>query len=229
MKQLLFVFSVALLIYSCTGKKKNMIVQGEVKNLKKGTLYLEKVKDTTLISVDSVVVKGDGNFRMADAIDTPEMYYLSLDHSNENRIPFFGEQGTITIRTSLDKFGYGAKVEGLTNQRLLDEYNEMKSKFSDKNLNLVKAGFEAQRAGDSILADSINSAILNLMKSRYRYTANFAVTHPDNEVSPYLALSEMFDANITWLDSINNSLSPKVKASKYGQELQKYLDKLQGK
>ncbi|MCB0474489.1 MAG: DUF4369 domain-containing protein [Flavobacteriaceae bacterium] len=229
MKQVLSLFLVAFLIYSCTGEKKNMIVQGEVKNLKKGTLYLEKVKDTVLISVDSVIVKGDGNFRMATTIDTPEMYYLSLNHSNENRIPFFGEEGTITVRTSLDKFGYGARVEGLTNQQLLDEYNEMKSKFTDKNLNLVKAGFDAQRAGDSLLTDSINTAILNLLKSRYRYTANFAVTHPDNEVSPYLALSEMYDANITWLDSINNSLSPKVKASKYGLELQKYLDKLKGK
>lgn len=38
-----------------------MTVSGNVKGLKKGTLYLQKVNDTVLITVDSLQIKGDGN------------------------------------------------------------------------------------------------------------------------------------------------------------------------
>ena len=228
MKKFIAIVLLSFVAFACSkGKKEVMIVQGEVKNLKKGTLFLQKTKDTLFISVDSITIDGDGKFSLSDKIESPEMYYLTLDHSTDKMVPFFGEAGTITINTNLDRFGFGAKITGLGNQQLLDEYQEMKSKFTDKHLNLVKDGFEAKKEGDSMRADSIEKAMLNLLKSRYRYTANFAITHPDNEVSPYLALSEMYDANKTWLDSIYNSLTPKVKKSKYGLELEKYLSQIQ--
>ena len=50
------------------------------------------------------------------------------------------------------------------------------------------------------------------------------MNHKDSEVSPYLALTQIYDANVKWLDTINNSLTPKVKASKYGKELQRFID-----
>ena len=48
----------------------------------------------------------------------------------------------------------------------------------------------------------------------------------ESEVAPYLALSEIYDANVKWLDTINNSLTPKIKGSKYGKELQIFIDKI---
>ena len=57
------------------------------------------------------------------------------------------------------------------------------------------------------------------------YTINFAINNKDSEVAPYLALSEIYDANIKYLDTINNQLTPKVKASKYGKQLQDYINK----
>jgi hypothetical protein len=52
---------------------------------------------------------------------------------------------------------------------------------------------------------------------------NFAVTNNNSEVSPYLALTEIYDAQTKWLDTINNSLTPKVKDSKYGKALDGYI------
>jgi hypothetical protein len=42
-------------------------------------------------------------------------------------------------------------------------------------------------------------------------------------VSPYIALSEIGDATVTYLDTINKSMSPKVAKSKYGVMLTKYV------
>ena len=44
--------------------------------------------------------------------------------------------------------------------------------------------------------------------------------------APYIALSELFDANIQLLDTINNSLTDKVKSSDYGKRLQKFITKI---
>jgi len=230
MKKVIVVLVISMLVFACSDKKENtMFVQGEVKNLKKGTLYLQKMKDTLAVTVDSIALEGINTFTLSDEVESPELYFLSLNKSPSKQITFFGEKGTITINTKLDKFQFGATINGLTNQQLLDEYNEMKSKFSDKRLDYIKADFDAKKSGDSIKIDSIENSINTLIKRRYYYTTNFAVNHADNEVAAYLALTELFDANITLLDTVNNSLTPKVKTSKYGKALEKFIADIKSK
>ena len=66
--------------------------------------------------------------------------------------------------------------------------------------------------------DSIEKAMDNLLKRRYLYALNFASTHGDNVIAPFIALTEVYDANIVFLDTIASKLTDKVKASKYGKE-----------
>jgi len=230
MKKIIVFVIISIIVLSCGNKKENtMLVQGEIKNLKKGVLYLQKIKDTLLITVDSISLDGVNKFVLKDEVDSPEIYFLSLDKSPSKQISFFGEKGTITIDTKLDNFVFGASISGLTNQQLLDEYNKMKSKFSNKRLDLIKADFEAKRAQDSLFIDSIQRQISSLLKRKYLYTVNFAINHSDNEIAPYLALTEVYDANINLLDTINNSLSPKVRQSVYGMKLNEFIEKIKNK
>ena len=230
MKKIFLSLLTLIVLASCAKDSKNtMLVTGEVRGLKKGTLYLQKMKDTVLVSVDSVVLDGINVFSLSDELESPEIYYLTLDNSADKTIPFFGDKGTITINTKLDKFVYGASVKGLKNQVLLDEYNDMKSQFSNKNLDLIKAEFEAKKEIDTIKIDSIQNLLVNLTKSRYRYTVNFAINNGTAEVAPYLALTELYNANIVWLDSLNNSLSKDVRASKYGEKLKDYITEIKSK
>jgi hypothetical protein len=61
------------------------------------------------------------------------------------------------------------------------------------------------------------------LKRRYLYTANFALNNAKHEVGPYLALSEIYDANIKYLDTIRKSMSPKVAKSRYGKMLTEFV------
>ena len=63
-----------------------------------------------------------------------------------------------------------------------------------------------------------------LIKRKYLYSINFALNQKEYEVSPYIALSEIHDAQLKYLDTIHNSMSPKVAKSKYGKMLTKYID-----
>lgn len=223
MKKLLVVFCVAILFAACGGNKKgSMLVTGEVKGLKKGTLYLKKLKDTAFVAIDSVKLDGVGVFNLSDELESPEIYHLNLNKDPKKTILFFGDKGTITINTQLDKFNYRADIKGLKNQDLLDEYSEVAQRFNNQRLDLIKAEFEVKN--DSLKRDSIVKLAKGLVKRRYLYTTQFAVSNADNVIAPYIALTELADANIKLLDTINNSLTKEVKQTKYGKKLQKFID-----
>ncbi len=224
MKKLSAFAILIIILISCTSKQGNMTVKGNIKGLKKGTVYLQKVEDAALVIVDSVVIDGNSEFTLVDNIISPEVYYLTLDKKSNEHITFFGDKGEITINSKLEKLVYSAKIKGHKNQNLLEQYNKMIKKFNDKQLDLIKANFEAQRDKDLEMVEEISKKEKSLLKRKYLYTVNFAVTHSKNEIAPYLALTDLYNANVSLLDTINKSLSKKVKKSKYGIELQKYID-----
>ena len=225
-RNLILVALIAISIFSCARKEGAMTVQGNIIGLQKGTLYLQKFQDTLLVSVDSVLLNGESSFVLVDDLKGPEMYYLKLDKNGDNKIDFFGEKGVITINSKLEKFTIAAKVTGSKSHDILMEYRDMTGQFSGKRLDLLKATFDAQAAKDDDEIEKLDKDLKRLMKNRYRYTTSFALRNSKSEVAPYLALTELFDAHVSLLDTVNNSLSKKVKASKYGIALDDFIKEI---
>lgn len=201
-----------------------MHVSGRVDGLRKGTLFLQKVLDSTLINIDSIVINGNPEFNFKTKIESPEIYYLYLNKDDgdtiNDRVMFFAEKGEITINTLLKTFESSAKVSGSENQELLQEYRKIARQFNAKNLDYIKAYINnAKSANDSRSSDSIQKEMDNLLKRRYLYALNFAITHGDNVIAPYIALTEVSDANIKYLDTVASKLTEEVKSSKYGKLL----------
>jgi succinate dehydrogenase flavin-adding protein (antitoxin of CptAB toxin-antitoxin module) len=217
---------VLLLALACGKKEHDLIVMGTVKGLKKGTIYLQRVSDTALIAMDSVSVLGDSSFELHSELSTPEMYYLYLDKNDnsENRLPFFADKGITEVNTTLKNFVSDAKINGSKQQEVLMEYNRMIKQFNDKSLDLIKANFEAQKAQNKTLADSLQDVMNRYDNSRFKYALNFTMNHLDSEVTPYIVLSDMYNANIKALDTIYNNLDEKVLNSKYGVDLKKFIE-----
>lgn len=227
MKKISFLLLILLSIIACSDNENNLLVKGQVKGLKKGTIYLQKIEDTLLINVDSVMIDGDANFELGDYLESPQIMYLFLDKIDNteytDRIEFFAEEGEVIINTTLKNFEVDAKVVGSANQQKLMDYKNMMQRFNDKNLELIQKNFEAQRDNNEELIISTNKEFDNLLTRKYLYTVNYAVNNKDLEIAPYLALSEVFDANIKYLDTIYSSLTPEVKKSKYGKDLKSFL------
>lgn len=230
MKKIISCIVLVSLFISCSNEKSgSLIVNGKIDGLKKGTLYLQKYKDTLLVSVDSIQLNGVSTFRLVDEIESPEVYYVSLDKLGEQKISFFGEKGEITVNSKLSKFEIAAKISGSKNQELIEEHTEMVRKFNGKQMDFIKDKFEAQKNNDTSLLSKIEKDEKNLIKRKYYFSTNFAVNNSDFEVAPYIALTELYYANVKLLDTINNSLSKKVKASKYGIELEKFIQDIKKK
>ena len=221
-----FVIGLLLLIAACSKEKEhgNMIVQGQIKGLKKGTLYLQKMKDSLVTSVDSITLLGKSTFILSDNIESPEMYYLAFDDKTTvKRVRFFGEKGTITINDNVNNFGVGTKIEGSKNQKVMEDYERMTKKFQNKQLDLIEANFNAQLKNNIKESDSLRKISDKLLRKRYLFSANFALTHPDAEASAFITITDLVDANIKILDTIQNTLSDNVKNSLYGKKLQKFI------
>ena len=229
------ILSIVLIFIFCTNNnaeknlKNTMIVKGTIKGLRKGTLFLQKIKDTSLINIDSVTINGKPYFEFNTPIETAEIFYLYLDKEDgdslNDRILFFGEKNTIEINTLLNTFESSAKISGSKNQELLQEYQTFNRKFNDQNLELMKSKFLAKADGKNKIIDSLQIKIDNLLKRRYLYTINFAAQNANENVAPYLALTQVFDANLALLDSIAFKMTQEVKNSKYGKEFLIFLEK----
>ena len=69
----------------------------------------------------------------------------------------------------------------------------------------------------------LKKKISNINKRKIRYTINFAFNNAKHEISPYLVLTELYNLKTSYLDTIVNSFSPKVRTSKYGKKLIEYF------
>lgn len=228
MKKFGLLILVIFFLAACSSKESNLEIQGKVQGLKKGTIYLQKIEDTTLVTLDSVIIKGNENFTFETHIESPQVFYLYLNKKDNNdyddRIPFFAEPGKMIINTTLQNFEGDAVVEGSENQKKLLEYEAMMQRFNSRNLELIHKNLEAQRTADNEVLDSTNKEFESLIKRRYLFTVNFALNNKDKEIAPYLAISEIYDANIKYLDTIYSSLTPEVKESLYGKSLEQFLE-----
>ena len=224
----LFLFT-AILICSCGNTDEmTMEVSGSIKGLKKGTLYLQKVQDSTLVSLDSLEMRGNGDFEFHTSLESPEIFYLYLQKADNNdindRITFFGEPGKIKIKTIWNAFDSKAVIEGSESQKKLEEYQEVMSRFNAKNLEQLQAASDPELFNDPVALDSLQKANEKNIKRSYLYALNYALSNTESHIAPFIALSEVADANVMYLDSIYNSLAPDVAQGKYGKALKKHLE-----
>ncbi|MFI0491143.1 DUF4369 domain-containing protein [Flavobacterium sp.] len=232
MKKSILAFISLIALSSCNKEvsKTNLHISGNIKGLKNGTLYIQRVVDTSLVAIDTIHIDGKSTFETDIDLKSPEMLYLFLDrgvsNSKDNNLLFFAEAGKINIDTNLDSYISSAKITGSKNQDLYQEYKKIDSRFRDENLDLIEKKFNAIKSKNTKLVDSLTAKQNSNIKRKYLFATNFAVNNKDHEIAPYIALSEIYDINIKYLDTIKKTMSPKVAQSLYGKKLTEYVAKI---
>lgn len=225
MKKILVLLSIVL-AFSCGKEQHDFTLKGHVKGLKKGMFYLQKQQDSLMVTVDSLEVNGSSNFELHCSLNEPQILFLKLDKNDidDGKIVFFADKGIMEINTTLKNFNFDAKIKGSKQQETLDEYLLMMSKFNDKNLDLIKENFDAQKANDTVKSIDLEAQYNSLLKRKYLYTINFAVNNKHSEVAPYLALTEIPNTSVKFLENIYDALEDNIKSSMYGQKLKSTIE-----
>ncbi len=229
MKKISIAFVTLTVLFACSEKKleNNLHLTGNIKGLKKGTLYVQRVANNKLIALDTIAIDGSSKFETDIELKSPEMLYLFLDrgvsNSLDNNVLFFAEPGNINIETNLENYITNAKVTGSKNQDLYYEFKKVDNRFQDEELDLIEKKFKAMKSNNAAEAAKVSAKQESNIKRKYLYATNFAINNKEHEIAPYIALSEIYDINIKYLDTIQKSMSPKVAKSLYGKKLTEYI------
>ena len=133
------------------------------------------------------------------------------------------------------------EIQGLSDDGLRDETKGFITRIENE-----KAPLETKLKELKDSADDFNSSVQDkieifekienlekdynrMIRRKYLYTTNFALSNSDSEAAAYIALTELYDANIKLLDTINKKLSKEVKNSIYGKRLDTYISKIKSK
>ena len=195
-----------------------MIINVNVENFKKGTIYLQKISDSTLINIDSVFVKKNEPIIFKTKIDSPELFYINLDISNfDNRIEFFGEKGEIDVNTSLNKFNSNFEIIGSSSDSIYRNYLNVIKKFNNQKLDLIQLSFNLAKSDLKDSLTLIQNQIKSLDKRQYLYNLNYVVSNGNSHIAPLIAITQFSESGKIVLDTIKSSMSEQVLNSKYGK------------
>lgn len=220
---------IILILWSCDQKSPDFIIEGQIEGLKKGKLYLQKIKDSTIVNLDSLIFYNNNQFKFERQLAYPEVLYLQLKkdstETTDNFISFFADQGTVSINAKLDQFMF-AEIKGdYPNQQKFMEYSKTLKRFADQKLDLIKAEINARKNANQQKLDSINAAYNKMNQRRYLFAVNFAMAYPELEVSPYVLLNQAEFISKSYLDSVYQKFDAKIQKSYYGIKLNELLAK----
>jgi len=229
MKKLYALITLSFIIASCntTSPTGNLQIQGTIKGLKKGTLYLQQLQDTLLVALDSIQINGDGNFAFDTTIDEAQILYLNLEKKDNNefndRIRIFAEPGKISVNTSWNTFDISPEISGSTSHEVFENFQKMMSRFNNKNLELIQQALSYSQEGNQKAMDSLIELNNKNELRRYLFAINYALNHKESVVAPYIAAVEIPEANPKFLDSIYRVLPAPIANSRYGKQLKSLL------
>ena len=208
--------SALLMIVACDKEDKNtMIVEGNIEGLKMGTIYLQQYVNDKLTNIDSVVANGDGKFTFKRHLESPEVFYIYLD---------LKKQAGININSAYDMFEVRANISGSQSQKEYNEYLHTMRQFGMRNAQLLEQQVNAFKAGKTSLVDSLNAASEKNNFRRHLFVLNYALSHPNSYVTPYVVLADAPNTRVKYLDSIYGKLNKDVANSKYGKEFKTYIE-----
>ena len=215
-----------LFIIGCVDESQKSTINLDVKGLKKGILVLKKLSDSSFVKLDSFIVSSGDKINFSVLLDEPEMLFIDLklnEGSDVKTLNFFAEKSKIDIVTNLENFGYELVVKGSKNDSIYRNYISLNKKFNDQKLDLFKRSFEKSRSNDLDSLKIIEDLVVNINKRQFLHNANFAVRNSEFELSPYIALTDLYESKKI-LDTVYKSLSIRIKNSKYAKKLKSIID-----
>lgn len=229
MKKALIILITLVSLISCKEEKtkNNLFIQGKVSDLKIGTIYLQGLQDSTVVSIDSASFTGESeNFKLQAFLEEPQLMLLLLKkHNNEDYmevINFFAEEGTYEVDAKVTDFTKAEIITTSENQNKLVEIKKAIKHFNDEDLDLIKEEFDLKNQNKNL--EAFERKKKSMERRRYLYMVNFALNNKHLEIAPFTILSEAPDLNIKYLDTVYTSLDDKIKNSKYGKELNQLIE-----
>ena len=216
MKKLgLFIF--LIFISACEIGNENMIIEGQIIDLKKSKIYLKIVDEAKIIDSANVI---NGKFTLKTYIDEPiEMSLILKEKNSSEKFNFFSEPSNILFRSSKEKFIFNAEIQ---NSKLFTEFKNIENqiaKFNEKDLELLAEQIELSVKGDQKKYDLIDGERIKINQKKILFIINYSLNNNSSPVSAFLIYKYKESINKNYIKKIYENFSYELKASYYVKKL----------
>lgn len=224
MRSIYLVVLAMFILASCSTSSDSYKIEGTVKNATEGWIYLKKVVENDLVSIDSTELK-EGKFTFEGKQESPEMVYIALA---EKRQPFmlFLENAQIELSLNYDSIK-GSEVKGSKIHDLYTEYNKSMEPFSQKQESMYNEYMQAQMTQDTAKVAEILKQYDALYEEQKQAVKDYIKNNNTSHVAAYVAKSYLsYELDHNGLDSLVASFDASVANSVYVADMKKRADVL---
>jgi hypothetical protein len=232
MKNTALLLIIITFLASCNSDQETsnyVTLNGNIEGLKVGTIILQKVQDSTLITLDSVQLNGTSKFTLKAPIEEPALMFLHLDVKDgllyDDRVSIFVEDTILTVSSTLEDFEKNIKVTGSKNNDILDGFKVNKKLLDQVYTDLLKRSMllDREESPSQVDVERLNTDYNKYLKKTVLYVINYADRFKDKEVAAYLLVTEAFDANPILLENVYQKMPKKIQNSHYGKQLSELI------
>jgi peroxiredoxin len=187
----LIAIALATLTFACK-KHSGFVIKGKITNSEGKYLYLEELKVSSSVPVDSVKLGKNGTFQFKGKIGYPNFYLLSLTKNNFVTL-LVDTIEHISVYSDAANFAHEYVVEGSSGSTLVQQLNNMLSRTKHR-IDSIRSCINAlgPREEYSLQREKWNQEIIDIKQNQIRYSTDFIQKHPFS-MACVLALYQKFD------------------------------------
>jgi len=184
------VLVLATIMVACK-KPNGFVISGKITNAKEKYLYLDELKVSSSIPVDSVKLNKDGSFKFKGKISYPNFYLLRINEKNFITL-LVDTTEKITVNGDASNFAHDYVVQGSPGSLLVQELSN-KLTVTKHRIDSIRNLMDAFRsADDPVQKSKWNSELSEIKRKQISYSTDFVQKHPFS-MSSVLALYQKFD------------------------------------
>jgi peroxiredoxin len=186
-KKVSFFLLTAMIIAGC--KSNNIEINGKLSDPSTGEfLFLDELKSTELITVDSAIISNDGSFSFSRRIKSPAFYLLKTDETNFLTMLLEPDQ-EIFIKAYQDSLNYPLTITGSRGTELMNDYNKRLLKTINQLKKLYDVYIENLGAAQlTIVMDRLDS----LAQIRLEELNTFTKEYIDKNLNSLVSLVALY-------------------------------------
>jgi thiol-disulfide isomerase/thioredoxin len=220
MRRIPVILFIVVILASCTAKKEQYSINGSIKGIDNGIVYLKKFDFGKWVNIDSANLDR-GKFKFTGIITLPEMWQITLEE--KFLVPLFVENSIIDVKIfpdSLDK----TIINGSATHDLYKKYIKMWESIGKKMKEANAKLNHAKQTADTLTINQADSILVVLKNDQKKLLQDFVKTNKTSVVSPYLVMRNSWQFELPELNEVAVWLDPSINNSQYTNSLKKRIE-----
>ena len=174
-------------------------------------------------TLDSITLSADGKGEFKGTVEAPEMMYLSVE-DHQGMLPVFIDHYDYTITGTLEDLQVQADGGA---QREFNQYKEQIEAYTLKQDSLRAELSKAQRAGDTVLLQSLIQQYYEINGEKGVYDSSYIADNPSSIVSLYLLRQSYHSYSMETLRKRLDAVDETMHSSTYFTELDEHVSRME--